>query len=47
VRGRGGARNEQPPTLGRQLIDLKAAHESGAISDAEYAAAKQRLLDGK
>ncbi|MCE2883070.1 MAG: SHOCT domain-containing protein [Planctomycetaceae bacterium] len=43
----GGARNEQPPTLGRQLIDLKAAHESGAISDAEYAAAKQRLLDGK
>ncbi|MFZ9915280.1 MAG: SHOCT domain-containing protein [Phycisphaerales bacterium] len=28
-------------------MDLKAAHESGAISDAEYAAAKQRLLDGK
>lgn len=40
----GGARNEAPPTLGRQLIDLKAALDAGAISEAEYNSAKSRLL---
>jgi hypothetical protein len=34
-----------PPTLGRQLTDLKQAKESGAINEEEYQAAKKRLLD--
>jgi len=41
----GGARNEAPPTLGRQLIDLKAALDTGAISESEYNSAKSRLLN--
>lgn len=40
----GGARHSSPPTLGRQLIDLKAALEAGAMTEAEYAEAKSRLL---
>lgn len=43
----GGSRSLNQPTIGRELIDLKAAHEAGAIDAAEYAAAKQRLLDGE
>ncbi len=27
----------RPSTLGQELIDLKAAHEKGLLSDAEYA----------
>lgn len=33
-----------PPTVGQQLIDLKAAHEKGAMTDQEYAQAKQKVL---
>ena len=33
------------PTTGQQLIDLKNAHDQGAISDAEYEKAKQELLN--
>lgn len=40
----GGARQSSPPTLGRQLIDLKAALDAGAMTEAEYAEAKARLL---
>jgi hypothetical protein len=32
------------PTLGRELRDLKTAHEDGALSDDEYSTAKQRLM---
>ena len=42
----GGSRNCEHPTLGKQLVDLKAALDSGAISEAEYAAAKSRMLAG-
>jgi hypothetical protein len=31
-------------TLGQQLVDLKKAHECGAISDAEYETQKAKLL---
>ena len=43
----GGARHQDTPTLGRQLIDLKAAYDGGAMSEAEYNAAKQQLLRDK
>ena len=33
-----------PPTLGKQLIDLKLAFDQGAISEAEYQAAKDQLI---
>ncbi|HMJ89646.1 MAG TPA: hypothetical protein VK530_07500 [Candidatus Acidoferrum sp.] len=34
------------PTLGKQLTDLRHAHDSGALTDDEYAVAKKRLIDG-
>lgn len=34
------------PTIGQQLIDLKKAKDSGAITDAEYEAEKAKLLNG-
>lgn len=33
------------PTLGQELIDLKNAHEQGAISDEEYEKAKAGLIE--
>ena len=32
------------PTRGQELIDLKKAHDTGAISDAEYESTKKRML---
>ena len=32
-------------TVGQQLIDLKKAHASGALSDREYDQQRQRLID--
>ena len=32
-------------SLGQQLLDLKAARDAGAISDAEYAKAKDSFLE--
>jgi hypothetical protein len=32
------------PTPGQELIDLQRAHESGALSDAEYEAQRQKVL---
>lgn len=32
-------------TVGQELMDLKAAHEKGVISDTEYAKAKQSVLN--
>ena len=40
----GGTARSESPTLGKQLIDLKAALDSGAISENEYQTAKQLLL---
>lgn len=33
------------PTLGQELIDLKAAKDAGAISEADYREQKKRLLE--
>jgi hypothetical protein len=33
-----------PPTLGKQLEDLKDAYEKGAITKGEYEEGKRRLL---
>lgn len=40
----GGERKSVSPTVGQQLIDLKAAKDSGAISDSEFEAQKTKLL---
>lgn len=40
----GGTARHESPTLGRQLIDLKAAFDGGAITEAEYNHAKARIL---
>ncbi len=40
----GGTDNYTKPTLGKQLMDLKTAHATGAISDEEYQVAKSDLL---
>ena len=39
-----GGSKSQCPTLGRQLIDLKAALDAGAISESEYRSVKASLL---
>jgi len=43
----GSHRDPCPPerqTQGQQLIDLKKAHDEGALTDAEYESAKARVL---
>jgi hypothetical protein len=45
--GGGDKKQEQKATTGQQLIDLKAAHDAGAITDSEYQTQKAKLLDGK
>jgi hypothetical protein len=35
------------PTVGRQLVDLKAARDSGALTDTEYQAQKAKILEHK
>lgn len=42
----GQERHVNPPTLGSELLDLKKAHEQGALDDEEYRELKQALLDG-
>jgi hypothetical protein len=42
----GGTDNYTQPTLGRQLQDLKVAHDTGAVSDTEYNDAKNKLING-
>ena len=43
----GGTARHESPTLGRQLIDLKAAYDSGALSESEYNTAKSQILQGE
>jgi hypothetical protein len=45
--GGGDKREAQKPTVGQQLIDLKTAKDTGAISEADYQAQKAKLLEGK
>jgi Short C-terminal domain len=42
--GGGSGTVHEKPTLGKQLVDLQAAKDSGAITEAEFNAQKQRLL---
>lgn len=42
-----GSSKQENPTLGRQLIDLKAALDAGAMTEAEYNSTKQQLLSAK
>ncbi len=44
----GGSKESQhrvQPTKGQELLDLKRAKDAGALSDAEYEAQKQRVLN--
>lgn len=46
--GGGGAESTtqvSTQTLGQELTDLKAAYDSGAISESEYESAKKTLLN--
>ena len=43
----GGNEHYTKPTLGRQLMDLKTARDTGAIGDQEYQQAKDDLLHGR
>jgi hypothetical protein len=44
----GGSKKEvENATTGQQLIDLKTARDTGAITDAEYQTQKAKLLGGK
>jgi hypothetical protein len=40
----GSTTRSDVPTLGKQLIDLKAALDSGAINETEYSTAREQLL---
>lgn len=42
--GNRGQEASSPPTLGRELIDLKEAREAGLVSAAEYEQQRTRLL---
>jgi hypothetical protein len=44
--GGGDKKEGQKPTVGQQLIDLKAAKDQGAISESDYQAQKAKLLSG-
>ncbi|HEY3760743.1 MAG TPA: hypothetical protein VGN23_03250 [Verrucomicrobiae bacterium] len=44
--GSGSKTVVEKPTLGQQLIDLKKAEDSGAITPSEYQSQKDRLLQG-
>ena len=43
----GGTTRSDAPTLGKELTDLKAALDAGAITEPEYQAAKSQLLSRK
>ena len=43
--------NREPPrssaTLGQQLIDLQKARDTGALTESEYQAQREKFLSGK
>jgi hypothetical protein len=45
--GTGPKSQQTNVTLGQQLVDLKTAKDTGAITDAEYQAQKAKLLGEK
>ena len=45
--GGGDKQENRKATVGQQLVDLKAARDGGAITDAEYEAQKAKVLNGK
>jgi hypothetical protein len=45
--GGGDKKEGQKATVGQQLIDLKTAKDTGAITEAEYQAQKAKLLQDK
>ena len=40
----GGTEKTHPPTLGRQLMDLKTAYDKDAITEEQFLDARSRLL---
>lgn len=40
----GGKQSVQKPTRGQELIDLKAAHDAGALTDEEYDCQRGEIL---
>ncbi len=45
--GGGYEKQVEKATIGQQLVDLKAARDAGAITDAEYESQKAKLLGGR
>jgi hypothetical protein len=45
--GGGDKKEERKASVGQQLIDLKAARDRGAITDAEYETQKAKVLNSK
>jgi hypothetical protein len=45
--GGGTKTTTNAPTVGQQLIDLQKAKAAGAITDAEYQAQKEKILNAK
>jgi hypothetical protein len=45
--GGGDKKQIENATVGQQLIDLKTAKDTGAITEAEYETQKAKLLGGK
>jgi hypothetical protein len=45
--GGGDKKEERKASVGQQLIDLKAARDRGAITDAEYETQKAKVLSSK
>jgi hypothetical protein len=45
--GGGDKQEAHKATIGQQLVDLKTARDSGAISESEYQAQKAKLLNEK
>ena len=45
--GGGDKKEERKASVGQQLVDLKAARDRGAITDAEYETQKAKVLNSK
>ena len=45
--GGGDKKEAQKATVGQQLVDLKSAQATGAITEAEYQVQKAKILEGK
>jgi hypothetical protein len=45
--GGGDKKEERKASVGQRLIDLKAARDRGAITDAEYETQKAKVLNSK